>query len=205
MTLPEIVTDVVGKLGYGAALSPLSKPLNDYVVRRANIALAILANALRGKGWRLDEDQTAGIYLTYQRGVEEGAAEPNMRLMADAIASLAQEATFSTATARRHLNHLAGLSREEVVICAAFYRELASRGASVPDRNDYATFEAVRTALVGLPMFPTFDHFWGAVAGLCRTGWIAPVSGWDGGFYAASPQLTEVGKLVDFAIEAGRI
>lgn len=172
--------------------------------RREAARDSLAAKMARGKPWLASEDDTAAALFTYVRAAQEGAARLNLRLMAEAMTNAAQEPTFAPDVFRHHAAVLAGLSRDEVRLLAAFARENRTAAAEPDDPTD--AFKRVALVWTRLLNDTASGLEVTALAGaLTRTGWLVTYSGFGGLVYATSRAFEDVVRLVDFEAELAEL
>ena len=185
----ELAGKVVDTLADGA--------LERLVRRRLDGARDVLQRRMRkGQVWAWTEDATASALFTYMRAAQEGAAQLNLELMADAMVNGAAEGAFAPDVFRRHSAALATLSRDEALFLVAL---MAVRDAPQEPGSDINAGYRLRSdpAAFGLP--PSIDVD-ACSQGLTRTGWVMLQSLYGALGFDLTASFTEVRRLVDFQV-----
>jgi hypothetical protein len=159
---------------------------------------ALLEQVRKGKPWAIQDDDAAAAMFAYLRAVQEGAAKANLRMIAEALFNAAQEPTFAPDEFRRHADALAALSRDEILLLAAFIRANKATEGRPGDQTD----PNIRAGLVWATILqggelPGLDVL-ALAAALGRTGWIEPLAGGGGMMYYTTSAFSTIERLVDF-------
>lgn len=206
LELPPVIQTMLSTAGKSA--------LGAYLAERTKMAReAIWREMAKGKVWAIADDKAAAMALQFLRALEEGAARRNLNLLAEAMFQAATEPTFAPDEFKRHADHLATLSYEEIFVVAAFVRaasELPSLGPDFLPRNalfvaDWidTIWKVVRQRLMTSALFRTEDDVEANCASLIRTGWLAPVSGFGAMLYRPTPRLAAMARLIDWEAAVG--
>jgi hypothetical protein len=191
------IFDLILSETFGGAIGRLME-------NRARMAREEIVKQLeKGKHWAITDDDAAAAIFSYLRAAQEGAARVNLRMMAEALFNAAQESTFEPVEFRRHASALASLSRDEVLLLAAFLH--TKRAIPMPAPSDA---EGMRRAadhvwisiLGDAAQFPEGFEILGVVAALTRTGWVIPVSSVGQINYFTTSDFDRVARLVDFEV-----
>jgi predicted TPR repeat methyltransferase len=168
--------------------------MERYGQRRAEMARDVILKELaKGKHWAITDDKAAAAMWAYQRAAREGAARLNLELMAEALVTGAAERSFVPNTFRHHAEALASLSREEAVLLACMMR-IQQMGGEGPQY-----WRAVTDMASGLGIFGDHTEIDGCAGALTRTGWVLPVSAFDGMIFRLTRQAQQVSNLIDWA------
>ena len=194
--IPKIVADITK-----AAFPPALRAFQE---RQAAKAQEIIRRRLAaGKYWAISDDKAAAALWRYMRAAQEGSARRNLELLAEALVTGAADAAFAPDEFKRLANRLDDLSREEVLVLAAFVK---ARASPVPEGEDAGSVfhrSAVAAALA-FGVFKDRDAVLAVMSALSRTGWILPVSGWGSLLYEPTAELDVVARLVNFDEAASR-
>ena len=202
MTGLEIAIPIASKIADKLADGALERLLKLRLQQGQEVLARRIA---KGRPWLISEDETAAALFTYLRATQEGAARVNLDLMAEALVASAQEPTFAPDTFRKRATALADLSRDEILMLAAFVRV-----------NDHAVREAERLGhpenvrsiawtclLHSAPSdFPPGFDVIATASALGRTGWVAPASGYGALVFYTTPAFDDVARLVNLRAAA---
>jgi len=170
---------------------------------RAKMAREEIVKQLqKGKLGAIADDDAAAAMFTYLRAAQEGAARINLRMMAEAFVNASREPTFAPDEFRRQSIALASLSRDEVLLLAAFLRanRAAAPGPGEPNDGTKAMSVAWASILADKSQFPPAFDAIALAAALARTGWVVPGSGFGAITYYTTGAFDGVARLVDFEL-----
>lgn len=198
--LPEVfgalISDGLGLLdllGGSTAGVAVSAALKGYMKRRTGAAHEVLLDEL-ARGDILPpqaagkDDQIAVIYH-YFRSACMGAARVNLRLLAQAITGRLRTNTLVADEFLEHVEALASLSRDEIMLLAEMYRV---HQAEDTDRRWGVLLHALKNAW-------SEDKIRAVAGRAVRSGFVVPASSFGATTYGASPMLLDLCKTVDFA------
>jgi hypothetical protein len=175
--------------------------LAKFMAAQADIAREEIVKQLeKGKLWAITDDKGAAAIFVYLRAARDGAARINLRMMAEALINAAQEPTFAPDEFRRQADALASLSRDEVLLLAAFlraHRHAAEQSGEALNSKKTADF-AWAAILADPSQFPLGFDIIPVAAALGRTGWVVPGSGFGTLTYYTTSLFDGVARLVDF-------
>ena len=189
----KIFDVILGEAFHGA--------LAEFMAGQAAMAREEIVRQLeRGKLWAITDDKAAAAIFVYLRAARDGAARINLRMMAEALINAAQEPTFAPDEFRRQADALASLSRDEVLLLAAFLR--AHRHAAEQRRDAVDSKKSADLAWAAIladpSQFPPGFDVIPVGAALGRTGWVVPGSGFGTITYYTTSLFDGVARLVDF-------
>jgi hypothetical protein len=200
MTGPGIVAWLAGEvfdLSLGEALGRVMR-------RRAEGARHILQEELSRAQINVadaaDKDEAAAMVFEYTEAARQGAARRNLRMLAQIMAGQLVTPPIYANDFLRWSRIVADLSREEIIVIAAFHREFEDPPPSHPERT---IFRRVADSLTKSSVVRSGDDLEAVVQGLSRTGLFIQQSGATGGamaggtIYVPSPRLSDLMKLVN--------
>jgi hypothetical protein len=127
-------------------------------------------------------------------------------MLAECLWNEAQEPQFAPDEFRRNAAMLADLSREEIMVLAAFFREdrAVDSAASQVDRENYVWQRVVDTLTGEGQFFSDPADLFGTCAALQRTGLVTALkrSGRTEMLYLSTPRFTRICRLVNFESHA---
>jgi len=178
---------------FGAAVSALME-------RRVTAARKILLEELRrGEKSLPDQQMEEGVAVVfrYMRAAQEGAARLNLRLLAQAIAGKSAAGHLVADEFLRDADLIASLSRNEVIVLAAFHHAWNSSQCQEVAIN---LRPAMALEIVDRQLVPTVirdrDEISTILGALCRTGLVAAGSGWGSIVFSPTSFLD---RLVEMA------
>lgn len=193
LALP-FVGDLAGKVVDVLSEGALQKLLSG---RMREARERLMKEVAKGKPWVITDDEATAALFAYFNAAREGAARINLQMIAEALAAGASEPTFAPDTFRRHAGDLASLSRDEVLVLAAFHRA-NGKAASQPDSEKSVRSSA--WALMrdqGWTGLPQSLDIYAAITALGRTGWVSSASGFGSLIYYTTASFEEIARLVD--------
>ena len=203
--MPSLVAIAAGKIIDELWSEAFHGAIGRLMERRARQAREVLEAELRkGRHWAITEDAAAAAIFSYLRAAREGTARVNLQMIAEALRNSAEEPTFASDEFRRHVNILAELSNEEIVVLAAFIRHRRREGEGIDQDGSRKSGEwndVCSSLLERRHLFRDGHEVVAHTVGLLRTGLVIPWSGLGAytGF-SATPRLDALARLVDFEL-----
>jgi hypothetical protein len=200
--LPELlgalVTDVIslGGIPGGALLGTVAnRALQNYMDKRLTKAREILLDSVKLGELHLSEkdmEESVAIVFRYQRAVIEGAANLNLRLLAQAIAGGVVNGTLSAGQYSRDAEIIASLSREEIVVLAKLHHVWKSEWLmeNEPASRFKVASDWVQHCVVP-DLLPSEDEFNACLGSLLRTGLVIQYAAFGTSLYGPAPRLSD--------------
>lgn len=188
----KLFDEIAGAVFHGA--------LDRFLKQQRAVAREEIMRQLKlGRHWAIQDDDAAAVMFGYLRAVQEGAARVNLRMIAEALFTGAQEPIFVPNEFLRHAASLAGLTRDEILFLAAFIQANRDATSQPGDPSDPTKRSMIAWSLMLKPSdtSTTLDVIAHAAA-LGRTGWVVPVSVYGGLTYYTTSIFDAVARLVDF-------
>jgi len=172
----------------------------NYMQERRHEARDILLEAFERGDCEFDEldaDPLISIFLRYGRAVEHGAANRNLRLMAQVIVGQKRNKALSGDAFNRWASILSDLTRDEILTAGKAY-------AFAIDINGNDDDAVNRFWKRFSPAMESSGYSQSSIFSLCasiaRFGLLLPHSAWDGMIYYPSEWLFELCKLADLNV-----
>jgi hypothetical protein len=194
--LGALIADGLGLLG-ALGGSTAGEIIKAYLQRRTDEATDILLDEL-GRGDILPpqaaaKDDGVAVIYHYYRSACMGAARINLRLLAKGIVGRLTTNTLVADEFLPHVDALAALSRDEIILLATMIR-IQQRFENAEPNGQWWRDAVAKLGEIGW----NGDRAWAAAGRALRSGYVIVGSGYGALSYRMSPLLVDLCKTVDF-------
>lgn len=179
----------------------LGKLLQDYQDKREDEAAKILLDEIsQGFHGNVDienapQQHLLGMISRYRKAVADGAANENLRLLAQVILGLKKHRLFDDDNFRRWAGTLEQLTHDELLVVGFAYKILKKIKAPSQDKPANDFWEKLPPALQAVGF--SQNEIASLCASISRTGLLIPASAFGGMAYNGSDWLLRLGDLAN--------